>query len=478
LSDPKAGHPPSDVARNRTFIPLPPERVFKTLADPFTYQEWVVGTSAVRDADESYPEVGSRLYHQVGLGPLSLRDHSEVLELVPDRSITLDAWIRPVGRARVRMTLEPHDDGTIVLMEEWPADLWSRITMGGPLADPLLHLRNIEALSRFRRVTLQGGNPTDQEEEGGHEGPMRVLVTGGSSGIGLATAHRLCERGARIALVARGEEGLAEALSTFGDDKVSSLHTYSADISDREAITRVIDEAAKDLGGLDAVVANAASAAYGSFTETDPDDFDATIQNVLLGTVNTVRASLPHLERSGGSMVVVGSVAGRVPQPFLSAYSAAKHAVRGFLESLRAELRDDGSPVSLCEIAPWAIDTPLADQFESQTGIAPPDTVPSYRPEDVAIEIVESIERRRPRVIVGRRAQLAVLGYHVARPVAEAALVLISRYLRAGSDRLARPGGLSGPVGSGELHGPLPSRRSIGAMVSLGRQTVRSALDR
>lgn len=464
-------------ARNRTFIPLPPERVFEVLSDPFTYQEWVVGTSKIRDADDNYPEVGSRLYHRIGFGPLAIRDHTEVLELEPARKLVLDAHLRPVGRARVRLTLEPHGEGTKVLMEEGPADRWSRITMGGPAAEPLLRLRNTEALSRLRRVALRGGNPTDQAERP-KTGPLRVLVTGGSNGIGLAAAHRLTERGARIALVARGEEGLAKALASFDDDEVSALHTYSADTTDRAAIAGAIDQAASDLGGLDAVVASAAGTAFGPFLETDPDDFDATIANTFTGTVNTIRAALPHLERSAGTIVVVGSIAGRIPTPSLAAYTAAKHAVRGFVETLRAELRDDGSPVSLCQVDPWAVDTPMPDNFKSQTGLRPPDAITGYAPESVAIEIVESIERRRPRVTVGRRAVAAAVAYNVARPLFEFGLILASRHMRSGGDRLATPGGLDRSAAKGEIHGPLDARRSLGAMVNLGRQRVRSALER
>jgi NAD(P)-dependent dehydrogenase (short-subunit alcohol dehydrogenase family)/uncharacterized protein YndB with AHSA1/START domain len=464
-------------SRNRTFIPLPPERVFEVLSDPFTYQEWVVGTSKIRDADGDYPDVGARLYHRIGLGPLGIRDHTEILELVPNRRIVLDARLWPIGRARVSLTLEPFEDGTRVLMEEGPADLWSRIGMGGPLAEPMLQVRNTEALSRLRRVALRGGNPTDQAE-GRNGGPMRVLVTGGSSGIGLATAHRLAERGAQIALVARGEEGLAAALETFELLEVEGLHTYSADTTDRRALEAAMAEAADDLGGLDAVVASAAGASFGPFLETDPDDFDATVVNTFTGTVNTVRAALPHLERSGGAMVVVGSIAGRVPQPSLAAYSAAKHAVRGFVESLRAELRDDGSPVTLCQVDPWAVDTPLADNFKSQTGLLPPDAITAYEPESVAIEIVESIERRRPRVTVGRRAALASLAYATARPLFELGLVLASRHLRSGGDRLAGEGGLDRSAASGTVRGPLEARKSMGAIVSLGRQTMRAALAR
>lgn len=436
-----------------------------------------MGTSKIRDADSHYPAVGSRLYHRIGLGPLGIRDHTEVLELEPNRRIVLDAHLRPIGRARVRLTLEPYEDGTRVLMEEGPADFWSRITMGGPVAQPLLRLRNTEALSRLRRVALAGGNPTDQPSHRA-TGPLKVLVTGGSSGIGLATAHRLAERGARIALVARGEEGLSEALSHFEGDEVEGLHTYSADTTDREAIQAATDRAAADLGGLDAVVASAAGASFGPFLETDPEDFDATIANTFTGTVNTIRAALPHLERSAGTMVVVGSIASRVPQPSLAAYSAAKHAVRGFVESLRAELRDDGSPVALCRVDPWAVDTPLADNFKSATGLRPPDSITAYAPESVAIEIVESIERRRPRVTVGRRAALAAFAYDVATPAFELGLILASRHLRSGGDRVAGEGGLDRSAAAGQVRGPLDTRRSLGAMVSLGRQTLRTALDR
>ncbi|MDQ2675248.1 MAG: SDR family NAD(P)-dependent oxidoreductase, partial [Actinomycetota bacterium] len=302
-------------SRNRIFIPLPPSRVFEVLSDPFTYQEWVVGTSAIRDADEDYPAVGSKLYHRIGIGPLAIRDHTEVLEIVPDRLIVLDAFLRPVGRACVRIEVEPYEDGTRVLMEEGPADGLSKVTMGGPAAPTLLRLRNTESLSRLRRVALRGGNPTDEETDRSEEtGRRRVLITGGSSGIGLAAAQRLVERGAEVALVARGQSGLQAALECFEDDEIASVRTYTADVTKREEIEAVIDTAAQDMGGLDAIVTSAAAAAFGPFTETKPEDFEATIDSVFLGTVNAIRASLPHLERTGGSVVVVGSVAGRIPQ--------------------------------------------------------------------------------------------------------------------------------------------------------------------
>lgn len=464
------------MARNRTFIPVPPERVFEVLSDPFTYQEWVVGTSKIRGADPEYPQVGSRLHHRVGLGPIGVRDHTEVIELEQDRRIVLDAFMRPVARARVRITLEPHEDGTMVLMEEGPADAWSKLTMGGPLVEPLLRIRNTEALSRLRRVALRGGNPIDTPAA--RDESLRVLVTGGSSGIGLATARRLAGRGARVALIARGEDGLDAALEGFEDTQIPFLNAYSADTTDRTALEAAVDEAARDLEGLDAVVACAAAAAFGPFLETEPHEFDATVESVFTGAVNTVRAAMPHLERSGGSLVVVGSIAGRIPQPQLSAYSAAKHALRGFVESFRAELREDGSPVSICQVDPWAVDTPLANNFSSQTGLLPPTSITAYDSESVAIEIVESIERPRARVTVGRRASVAAFAYGFARPVFEFGLVLASRHLRAGGDRLAGRGGLDGPTGAGKVRGPLEARRSLGAMVSLGRQNLRATLGR
>ena len=154
----------------------------------------------------------------------------------------------------------------------------------------------------------------------------RVLITGGSSGIGLACAHGLAARGARVALLARGAAALREAAGALDGE----AHIVVADVSDADAMQRALAQTAQALGGVDVVVANAAAAVYGPFADMAPDDYRRTIDITLLGMLNTAHAALPHLEPTGGTLVFVGSISGRLPTPWLSVYTAAKHGVRGF----------------------------------------------------------------------------------------------------------------------------------------------------
>lgn len=216
---------------------------------------------------------------------------------------------------------------------------------------------------------------------------LRVLITGGSSGIGLTAARQLGEAGARVALLARGEEGLAEAAQQVPH----CAGVVVADVSHAEDAHRAVDEAAALLGGLDAIVAGAGAGAYGPFAEMEPDDYLRTINITLLGMVNTAHAALTHLEATRGTLVVIGSVAGRTPVPWLASYAAAKHGVRGFVRSLDAELRAQRRPVSLALIAPGPVDTPFWRRARTPDGRLPPEIRGAYRPEDVAAEILRAL---------------------------------------------------------------------------------------
>lgn len=216
---------------------------------------------------------------------------------------------------------------------------------------------------------------------------QRVLITGGSSGIGLCAAQRLGRSGARVVLVARGENGLADAARQVP----GCAGTIAADVSDADAVDVVVQGALTRLGGLDAVVVGAGAASYGPFGEMSAGDYERTIRTTLLGAVHTTHAVLPCLERSRGTLVIVGSVAGRVPTPWLSTYAAAKHGVRGFARSLDCELRALRKPVSVALIAPGPVDTPFWRRARTPDGRLAPELRGAYRPEDVAAEIVRAI---------------------------------------------------------------------------------------
>jgi uncharacterized protein YndB with AHSA1/START domain len=143
------------VAINEAYIDVPPERVFAVLADASRYAEWVVGTHAIREADEDFPAPGTRFQHRLGLPPLTVDDDTEVLTSDPPRQLTLLTKARPFGVARVQLRLQPDGAGTRVTMTETPADIRARLLVN-PLTDPLVRARNVQSLRRLRRLAERG----------------------------------------------------------------------------------------------------------------------------------------------------------------------------------------------------------------------------------------------------------------------------------------------------------------------------------
>ena len=299
---------------------------------------------------------------------------------------------------------------------------------------------------------LKGSRPRPTEG-------MRVVITGGSSGIGLACARELSAAGARPVLLARGEEALERAASELDPPAGYVV----ADVADAEALRAAIDQAAIMLGGLDAVISNAGAAAYGPFTEMSPDDYRRTIDITLVGMLNTAHAALPHLERSGGTLLIVGSIAGRIPTPWLAAYTAAKHGVRGFARTLATELHALGTPVTVALVAPGPVDTRFFERARSTDGRLPNKLLGVYRPQDVAAEITRMLRRPRLERNVGG-AMSAVAFFDSIAPTL--AVRTISPLAKLGwRRRKARPpsgpDALSDPVKEPELDGDLPSRPSV-----------------
>ena len=253
---------------------------------------------------------------------------------------------------------------------------------------------------------------------------MRVLITGASSGIGAETARRLAERGDDVALVARAREGLDKVANAIRDQGGFAV-VETADVTDREQIEQAVDRAAAQLGGLDAVIVNAGAAAYGLFLDTSPEDFERTLAVTFTGAVNTVRAALPHLEATGGTLGATGSVAAKYPQPLLATYSASKHALRGFIESLRLELRATGSRVRVGLVHPGPVDTPFWVNVTPAT-VMPPEFPPQavYSPEQIAKALVQAVDKPRPEHVVGLAMRAIGL---VPRPIRDLAMTRIAR---------------------------------------------------
>ncbi len=143
------------MATNHIQIAVSPDEVFAALANAANYGDWVVGSDTVRDADPDWPKVGSRFHHRVGVGPLKLNDHTEVLEVDPPHRLVMHARARPLGTAQVSMRLTERGGGTLVTMTETAGDRLSRLMLNR-LTDPLIRLRNAESLRRLKRIAETG----------------------------------------------------------------------------------------------------------------------------------------------------------------------------------------------------------------------------------------------------------------------------------------------------------------------------------
>jgi uncharacterized protein YndB with AHSA1/START domain len=143
------------VAIVQRTIQAPPDRVFAVLADGWSYSDWVVGTAHIRDVDASWPQAGARLHHKAGPWPVSLKDTSTVLSMVPDRELTLRAGLWPLGEAIVSMRLEPvgTDATRVTIHEDFNAGplLWVRTKVN----DLVLHRRNVETLRRLSDIATR-----------------------------------------------------------------------------------------------------------------------------------------------------------------------------------------------------------------------------------------------------------------------------------------------------------------------------------
>jgi NAD(P)-dependent dehydrogenase (short-subunit alcohol dehydrogenase family) len=298
---------------------------------------------------------------------------------------------------------------------------------------------------------------------------QRALVTGASSGIGAASAELLAREGADVALLARGEEGLRRVAARVEREGRRAL-TVPADVGDRAALEAAVAQAARSLGGLDVVVVAAAAGAFGRFEEIPPQDFDRCVRVTLGGAVDTIRAVLPELERSGGRLVAIGSAVDEIELPLLSPYVAAKHGLHGFLNSLRADLRARGSRVTVAEVRPGAVDTPFWLHLTHRAGLVPPQIPPlaTYTAAAVARAVVACAIAPRRTVTVGGSTVLLTFAERRARPLVERAFALVGRLGRrhAHADPAA-PAALWEPSGTGELNGHLHGRPSLLAALRL-----------
>jgi 3-dehydrosphinganine reductase len=237
-----------------------------------------------------------------------------------------------------------------------------------------------------------------------------VLITGGSSGIGLATAACCLDRGAAVSLVARDPERLDTARKQLVALRPTArVATASADVADAAGLGRGIDALVTELGPVDVLVTSAGDARPGHFTDLGDDVFRTQMEVGYFGTLHATRAVVPAMiERRRGHLVFVASTVALVGVYGYSAYAPAKFAVRGLAETLRPELKPHGIVVA-CAYPPDT-DTPgLARENEQKPEATKriSATIKPRSPEAVAGAIVRGIERNR--VVITADPQTAAL---------------------------------------------------------------------
>lgn len=255
-----------------------------------------------------------------------------------------------------------------------------------------------------------------------------AVITGGSSGIGLATAAALAERGASVSLIARDVGRLTEAAASL-KARGADVRIASADVSDQQAVVQALAELTADAGPCDVLVTSAGQARPGQFLELGDEVFRRMVEVDYFGTLHAVRAVAPSMvQRGHGSIVAISSAAAVLGIYGYTAYAPAKFAVRGLMEALRDELNPAGVHVAC--VYPPDVDTPqLAEEnlYKPAETAAISGTIRPMAAEAVASAIVRAVERERYAVYPDRSvALLAALG-----PLAAPALrKLVDRRIR------------------------------------------------
>jgi NAD(P)-dependent dehydrogenase (short-subunit alcohol dehydrogenase family) len=248
-----------------------------------------------------------------------------------------------------------------------------------------------------------------------------VVITGASSGIGRETALQFAAKGAKVVAGAQSEQALQSLVSRIAES--GGTATYQVcDVADYEQVQALSEKAVREYGRIDTWVNNAAIALYATFEQTTPEEFRRVLEVNLMGQVHGAHAALPYLRRAGGALICVSSVESQVSWPFHSAYAASKHGIVGFVDSVRRELMHENAPVSVTNIMPGTINTPLFSQARTRIGVKPQGPPPFYQPNVVADLILYAATHPVRDLIAGGAAKAMMLGQRVAPRIMDALL--------------------------------------------------------
>lgn len=282
-----------------------------------------------------------------------------------------------------------------------------------------------------------------------------VVLLGASKGIGREAALQFAKKGARVVVAARGAEDL-NSLVTEIRMAGGIARAVPTDATDYLAVQALAAQAVEAYGRIDTWVNLPAVSVYATFDQTTLDEFEQIMDVTFMGQVHGAKAALPYLKREGGSLICITSADAVRSVPYHSAYAAAKHAVKGFVDSLRVELEHEGAPVNLVNIMPTSINTPFFETARTKLGVQPKGIPPVYEPEVAARVILFAAEHSARDLYVGGAAKFFTIFNNVAPRVTD-------RFLRLAGFASQRtqipksadaPHSLYAPIdGSGKVHG-------------------------
>ena len=240
-----------------------------------------------------------------------------------------------------------------------------------------------------------------------------IVVTGASAGVGRATAIAFARQGARVGLIARGQEGLDAAARDVEQAGGTAL-AISCDVADASGMDAAADRIERELGPIDVWVNNAMTAVLAKTWDVTPEDFRRVTEVTYLGYVHGTLAALARMRpRDAGVILQVGSALAYRAIPLQASYCAAKFAIRGFTDSLRCELMHEKSAVRVTMVQLPGLDTPQFTSVRTTLKRQPRPVAPVFEPEVAAEAILYAADHRRRELWVGGNTVAIILANHL-----------------------------------------------------------------